>query len=58
MNTHQRWTQRNISELRARLRSGETLGDITAALARAQGDVLAIMRRLNLHVAPGAAGPT
>lgn len=50
MTTHQRWTQTDITELRARLRAGSSIAAIAEATGRTPETVDAMMRRLRLRV--------
>ena len=49
MDPHQRWTQTQIDELRARVRSGETLDIVAEALARQPAEIRAMLDRLRLR---------
>lgn len=49
MNTHHRWTQSDITELRSRLELGTTVRDIADALKRPPDEVSVMMTRLRLR---------
>ena len=50
MSTEKRWTQTDITALRAKLEGGESAADISTALDRSADDVLTRMSRLSLRV--------
>ncbi|WP_161978326.1 hypothetical protein [Sphingomonas oligophenolica] len=49
MDTPKRWTQADITDLRARFSAGDTVDDIAAALARTDADITTMMQRLRLR---------
>ena len=49
MNTFQRWTQTDITELRSRLELGGTVADIAETLQRPVENIRAMMSRLRLR---------
>lgn len=51
MNNHQRWTQSQIDDLRARAQAGEAADLIAEALGRTLSDTVAMADRLRLRVA-------
>jgi len=50
MAEHKRWTQTDITELRARLEVGESAVEISELLQRSSEDVVGMMSRLCLRV--------
>jgi hypothetical protein len=48
MNQRERWTQTQISDLRAGIQRGESVEAVAAALDRSPDEVLAMMDRLRL----------
>lgn len=50
MQTNQRWTQTEITELRARAAAGETAETIAKALGREPWEIFAMTERLRLRV--------
>ena len=49
MTPHQRWTQTDITDLRAQLQAGATAADIVAATGRAPSSVDLMVARLRLR---------
>ena len=49
METHQRWTQADITDLRARLQAGASVADIVEAMQRSPEDIRQMMSRLRLR---------
>mgnify|MGYP001069381684 CR=1 FL=1 len=49
MSNSRRWTQADITDLRARVHAGEARGAIAAALGRDQADVTLMIYRLRLR---------
>ncbi|MDQ2891739.1 MAG: hypothetical protein M3R64_01450 [Pseudomonadota bacterium] len=49
MDIPKRWTQADITDLRARLQAGEPVGEIAAALGRADTDITTMIQRLRLR---------
>jgi hypothetical protein len=52
MTPHQRWTQTDITQLRARLAEGDRVEQVAEALGRSVADVEAIMSRLRMRARP------
>lgn len=52
MNPHQRWTQTDLNDLRARLGAGEQPAEVAAAVGRTAEGVLAMMSRLRMKARP------
>lgn len=56
MNQRERWTQTQITDLRAGLQRGESVDAVAAALDRSTEEVLTMMDRLRLSRHAFAAG--
>jgi hypothetical protein len=48
MNPHRRWTQTDLTDLRARVQSGEELLDVSDAIGRTIDDVVRMATRLRI----------
>ena len=58
MPADKRWTQTDITELRGRLESGESVDEVSGALERSADDVLTMMARLSLRARVHGRGRT